>query len=661
MAAIPAPAHAQPIPALAGKPSISPQPRVEIIALTGDDVLLEQIGQALDGESTFRHVESVDAAREFVKPLRPCVLLLDARGHQDLPATVEGVQSPDGTCIVVVLAPPDASAGVARALKGSATFAILSIPVELGQTIAVLGGAREEALARLTLAAKPSVEPIIAAAASTVAIASPPPGAPPRSESAPTIIAPPSMRVLDRNGGNAARSRNGAISAAGSVGDGKRRTWIAILAGAVLVTVIAAWFSLSAPNTDDRVAATAVPAGQVDDPAVARTTTDAADVLAGSSEELLDRARSALSARRYTDPEGDNALAYFRAVLAQEPDNDEAREGLQRIGAVLDERLQSELAQRQLNDAAATLAQLKLIRPGDAALAGIDTKLAEAQIAAALDAGNLERASQLLRQASQLGTLPEPAAAHWRDEIARQGDTRAQQLAKAAAVELQQALVARTRETAVPPTAAAQPILSQSERLSQLVEARIRDGRLLEPSQDSAVAYLNALRATDPAGSAVAAGTRSLSDALLQAGRTALADRNFDAAQANATEARRLGFNPAEVDTLERAIAAARAKPEQRQLSPGELKRTRYVPPEYPKDALTRGIAGEVRVRITLDADGKVKAAAVVNSSPADVFDKAALDAVRRWRFKPLAGGNPDAEATVVTTIVFRPDDAKSP
>jgi TonB family protein len=66
-------------------------------------------------------------------------------------------------------------------------------------------------------------------------------------------------------------------------------------------------------------------------------------------------------------------------------------------------------------------------------------------------------------------------------------------------------------------------------------------------------------------------------------------------------------------------------------------------------------------VRITVDADGKVKSTEVMNSSPAGVFDRAALDAVRRWRFKPLALDNTDIEATVVTNIVFRPDDASTP
>ena len=209
LTAISAPDQAQPTPAFAGKPSVSRPPRVEIIALTDDDALLEQIGQALDGEATFRHVESVDAAREFIRPLRPCLLLLDARGQQDLPATVASMQSPDGTCVVVVLTPPDESANVARSLKGSATFAILSIPFEQGPTIAVLDGAREEALARLTLAAQPIVEPAAAEPAPSVE-------SPAVVESTPSVVAPASVRATVRHGSDVRRSR--------TRGDQHRRT-----------------------------------------------------------------------------------------------------------------------------------------------------------------------------------------------------------------------------------------------------------------------------------------------------------------------------------------------------------------------------------------------------------------------------------------------------
>ncbi len=611
MTAISAPDQAQPTPALPGKPRVSHPPRVEIIALTDDDALLEQIGQALDGEATFRHVESVDAAREFIRPLRPCLLLLDARGQQDLPATVAAMQAPDGTCVVVVLTPPDESANVARSLKGSATFAILSIPFEQGPTIAVLDGAREEALARLTLAAQPIVEPAAA-------------------EPAPSVVAPEPVRVIDRHGSDVPRTRPAAISTAEPVDGGRWRTWGSILAGVVLVAIAVAWFTLRAPNADDRAAATAAPEPQVAEPVDALPATDAADVLTGSSEELLDRARESMNARHYTAPEGDNALALFRAVLAQDPDNDEAREGLQRIGGLLDERLQSELAQRKLNDAAGTLAHLKLIRPDDPALAQSHAKLAAAQSAAA-------------------------------DEISRrQGDARAQQLA-------------------------------------QLVSTRIREGKLVDPANDSAKTYLAQLRRmpSDPRGLADAA-TAELTQALLLKIREAAAQPRRDDLEQWLAEARGLGVSPSRVAAAMRAATPPTSaqptvmQPEQpaqpvadrsndgrplkppqdnalaslnapRQLPPGELKRTRYVPPEYPKDALKRGLGGEVRVRFTLDADGKVKSAEVVNASPAEVFDRAALDAVRRWRFKPAVAGNPNFEATVVTNIVFRPDDAGTP
>ena len=611
MAAIPAPAQAHPIPALAGQPSVSRAPRVEIIALTGDDTLLEQIGQALDGEATFRHVESADAAREFIQPLRPCVLLLDARGQQDLAATVASVQSPDGTCVVVVLTTPEESATVAHSLKGSATFAILSIPFAQSQTSAVLDGAREEALARLTLAAQPIVVP----------------AAP---ESAPIVVAPASPRAMARRGSDVRQSRAAAISPAGSAGGSKLRAWALIVAGVVLVTITVAWFTLRAPDTDERASATAAPAGQVAEPVVAVPATDTADVETGSSEELLERARAAMSARHYTDPVNDNALAYFRAVLAQDPDNDEANEGLQRIGVLLDERLQSEFAQRKLNDAAGTLAHLKLIRPGDPGLAQAAAKLAEAQSAAA---------SEISR---------------------RQGDARAQQLA-------------------------------------QLVSMRIREGKLVDPATDSAKAYLAQLRRmpAEPKGLADAA-TAELTQAILRRIREAAAQPQRDELEEWLAEARALGVSPTRVAAAIRAAPpAGNAQPpltqtEQlaprtadrlsdgrllepspdsalaklkapHQPSPSELKRTRYVPPDYPKDALKRRIGGEVRVRITLAADGKVKSTEILRSSPTGVFDQAALDAVRRWRFKPLAVGDPDFEATVVTNILFRPDDATAP
>ncbi len=57
------------------------------------------------------------------------------------------------------------------------------------------------------------------------------------------------------------------------------------------------------------------------------------------------------------------------------------------------------------------------------------------------------------------------------------------------------------------------------------------------------------------------------------------------------------------------------------------------VQPAYPRDALRDGLSGEVTVTFTVDPDGRVSGASVVSSNPRRVFDSAALDAIKKWRF----------------------------
>jgi protein TonB len=59
------------------------------------------------------------------------------------------------------------------------------------------------------------------------------------------------------------------------------------------------------------------------------------------------------------------------------------------------------------------------------------------------------------------------------------------------------------------------------------------------------------------------------------------------------------------------------------------------VPPQYPIRATERGIEGWVVVEFTIAANGTVKDARVVDSQPARIFDRAALRAVNKWKYKP--------------------------
>jgi len=58
-------------------------------------------------------------------------------------------------------------------------------------------------------------------------------------------------------------------------------------------------------------------------------------------------------------------------------------------------------------------------------------------------------------------------------------------------------------------------------------------------------------------------------------------------------------------------------------------------PLEYPAEAAKDGIKGYVVMNILIAKDGSVELAKVLESEPSDIFDNAALNAVRSWRFSP--------------------------
>ncbi|MFC3551818.1 energy transducer TonB [Lysobacter cavernae] len=75
--------------------------------------------------------------------------------------------------------------------------------------------------------------------------------------------------------------------------------------------------------------------------------------------------------------------------------------------------------------------------------------------------------------------------------------------------------------------------------------------------------------------------------------------------------------------------------------------------PRYPTQALRRGESGTVMVRAQIGADGTPTSVSVATGSGSRQLDRAAVDAVRRWRFRPaLANGQPTT-GTVMVPISF--------
>jgi len=76
-------------------------------------------------------------------------------------------------------------------------------------------------------------------------------------------------------------------------------------------------------------------------------------------------------------------------------------------------------------------------------------------------------------------------------------------------------------------------------------------------------------------------------------------------------------------------------------------------PPEYPRAARRHGYEGRVTVRATVGVDGVPRDVTVASPSGHACLDKAAVDAVKRWRFEPARRGGAAVEGTVDVPFRF--------
>ena len=77
------------------------------------------------------------------------------------------------------------------------------------------------------------------------------------------------------------------------------------------------------------------------------------------------------------------------------------------------------------------------------------------------------------------------------------------------------------------------------------------------------------------------------------------------------------------------------------------------VPPEYPMRAEQRGLEGWVTVEFTISATGSVKDPKVVDST-SSIFHRAALNAIRKWKYNPkVVDGKPMEQPGIQVTLDF--------
>lgn len=697
----------------------------EIIAIsTRDDFLLE-IGEALSGQTSVRPVDSVETALEQVGGNRRTTQLLaiDAREVDNLRAAVETINSQASHMVVLVFANADSEKQTAVQLKGTSIFAVLTLPIDKRKAAAVIEGAVADATSRR-------------------------PAAPQRP--APSYDRGSSITV------ETAQTETTSFDSSGSdEGGNKKMIMIGGAVAAVLVAGAAAWFFMRSPSSAPSAAAPEKKAGVsisaskdnlADDNVVAEPAPVVEmPLLNGTVDELLEKARLAMRERRYTEPNGDNALLFYRSATKADPNNGEAKDGLRRVAAVLNARFEEALTAGRYDEAALALAHLKAAAPDDRQqIAPLEAKLSTAQINKMLADGNLDRAASLVKGAQQSGSVPDSQIRAWRTEILRRQDEAkqkryvdlasdairdgrlsdpadssakgyAQQLkdmGPSAAASYQRvmrdlgtAYMRKAREAALAnrgpdvdrwiseakaagvsaaelnsfqrelSAAKQKAAAAENERIAGLARDRIREGKLTDPANDSAAYYLTSLQTADANHPYVAAGSRELATKLLDRASAAAREGKNAQSDADLNQARRWGADPKDIAAVQQAAAARRQAAPTRAATGAQnsatasnagsakadpaslLKRVRKVDPEYPERALAQKITGAVTVEFTVNTKGEPQDVHVVSAEPAGTFDRAAIAAVRRWRYDPLVIDNVPQEVTTRTTVRFTLSD----
>ena len=671
----------------------SAQPSVDVTAITTRDEFLLELGQALGGQASIRPVDSVEAALESLTShaRRGQVLIIDAQRSDDVRNAVDAAQRGAPRAVILVFAPEALERQVAAAVKGSRVFAVLpSSPVDPRKTLAVFAGVIEEAAARKTAAASPAPAPAPA----------PVPSGELNPESTRSAAAPGVA------GTSRGRSRTlliaGALVAVAVLAAG---AWFFTRGKGTPPVTPAAQSQAAPPAEAPQAALPSAPSadlsivhGKVDEllekarlamrerrytePAADNAllyyrSAVAADAASGEARDGLQRVAGVLAGRFDESlnagrlDEAAQDLANFKAAVPADP------RGADLASRLANAQISKAVAEGNLERAAALLRQAQQA----GALSADQAARWHSDLGRRQEDARVQRLAGLVEDRIREGKLVEPvddnARYYLRQLLSGYASNphtqRAQHdLAAAYLRKAREATLARNsaevdrwlneaRGAGLTPAeisafqrelagAQAKAVRAEGDRFAQLARERVRDGRLTDPAQDSAAYYVTQLQSADPENAALAAVSRDLAARLLDRARaSAQAGKSADQ---DLTAARRFGADARDIQAVQQLSASKSATVDPATLA-ASLKPVKTVPPEYPQSALAKGVAGSVLLSFTVDTKGDTRDVQVVQSTPAGVFDRAAISAVKRWRYNPVIVNGNAVEVPTRTLVRF--------
>ncbi len=292
--------------------------------------------------------------------------------------------------------------------------------------------------------------------------------------------------------------------------------------GALIVAVVAGAFLIG--GRDSTEPAQLQPAA-APEPAV----TVAATHLKEGDEraEWLAMAKAAIAAGNLTAKDGEGAADYYQRVLAKYPDDREAMAGLDGIADSLLTSAEAALLEQRMDDAARDIEAARTVRPNNMRLAFLSAQLGK------------ERERQLISLARDATAAGNHAKARTLLDRAGQGQRTASPGLQQARRELEQNRVG-----------------SNADSLLKSAGERMKQGKLVEPENDSAKSFVLAALAADPKNATALQLRRALADQTLLKARAATAKRDFTGAESWLQHAESLGAN---VRTARKELQTARS------------------------------------------------------------------------------------------------------
>ena len=92
-------------------------------------------------------------------------------------------------------------------------------------------------------------------------------------------------------------------------------------------------------------------------------------------------------------------------------------------------------------------------------------------------------------------------------------------------------------------------------------------------------------------------------------------------------------------------------------LAEGDVLPIVRIDPQWPREALVKGIEGYVVVEVTIGADGSVKDVRVIQAEPKRMFDRNVIRAVLKWKFKPRIINGVPVERKAIQMLEFTLDN----